>query len=145
MEKKKNVTLYTDGACSGNPGRGGWGAVLLFGKFEKQMSGMKEITTNNQMELTAVIEGLKALKEPCSVMVYSDSAYVVNAFNNNWIEGWVNNNWRNSKKEPVANRELWEELIELTKVHEVTFNKVKGHAGDKYNEICDSLATAFNK
>ena len=141
----KKVTLYTDGACSGNPGKGGWGAVLLFGKFEKQLSGMSETTTNNQMELTAVIEGLKALKEPCEVMVYSDSAYVVNAFNNNWIEGWQNNNWKNSKKEPVANRELWEELIELTKVHTVTFNKVKGHAGDKYNEICDTLATAFNR
>ena len=141
----KKVTLYTDGACSGNPGKGGWGAVLLFGKFEKQLSGMSETTTNNQMELTAVIEGLKALKEPCEVMVYSDSAYVVNAFNNNWIEGWQNNNWKNSKKEPVANRELWEELIELTKVHSVTFNKVKGHAGDKYNEICDTLATAFNR
>ena len=141
----KKVTLYTDGACSGNPGRGGWGAVLLFGTYEKQMSGVSENTTNNQMELTAVIEGLKALKEPCEVMVYSDSAYVVNAFNNNWIEGWQKNNWRNSKKDPVANRELWEELISLTTTHKVTFNKVKGHAGDKYNEICDSLATAFNK
>lgn len=141
----KKVTLYTDGACSGNPGRGGWGAVLIYGEIEKQMSGVAEETTNNQMELTAVIEGLKALKEPCEVLVYSDSAYVVNAFNQNWIEGWINNNWRNSKKDPVANRELWEELIELTKVHSVTFNKVKGHAGDKYNEICDSLATAFNK
>ena len=141
----KKVTLYTDGACSGNPGKGGWGAVLLFGTFEKQLSGMSESTTNNQMELTAVIEGLKALKEPCEVMVYSDSAYVVNAFNSNWIEGWQKNNWKNSKKEPVANRELWEELIELTKVHSVTFNKVKGHAGDKYNEICDTLATAFNR
>ena len=141
----KKVTLYTDGACSGNPGRGGWGAVLLFGTYEKQMSGVSENTTNNQMELTAVIEGLKALKEPCEVMVYSDSAYVVNAFNNNWIEGWQKSNWRNSKKDPVANRELWEELISLTTAHKVTFNKVKGHAGDKYNEICDSLATAFNK
>ena len=141
----KKVTLYTDGACSGNPGKGGWGAVLLFGQFEKQMSGVNELTTNNQMELTAVIEGLKALKEPCEVLVYSDSAYVVNAFNNDWISGWQQNNWRNSKKDPVANRELWEELIELTKIHKVTFNKVKGHAGDKYNEICDSLATAFNK
>ena len=141
----KKVTLYTDGACSGNPGRGGWGAVLIYGEVEKQMSGVAEVTTNNQMELTAVIEGLKALKEPCEVLVYSDSAYVVNAFNQNWIEGWINNNWRNSKKDPVANRELWEELISLTQTHKVTFNKVKGHAGDKYNEICDSLATAFNR
>ena len=140
----KKVTLYTDGACSGNPGRGGWGAVLIYGKIEKEMSGVAEVTTNNQMELTAVIEGLKALKEPCEVLVYSDSAYVVNAFNQNWIEGWVQNNWRNSKKDPVANRELWEELIALTKIHNVSFNKVKGHAGDIYNERCDVLATAFN-
>ena len=141
----KKVTLYTDGACSGNPGKGGWGAVLIYGKIEKEMSGVAEVTTNNQMELTAVIEGLKALKEPCEVLVYSDSAYVVNAFNQNWIEGWVQNNWRNSKKDPVANRELWEELIALTDKHKVTFNKVKGHAGDIYNEKCDALATAFNK
>ena len=141
----KKVTLYTDGACSGNPGKGGWGAVLIYGKIEKELSGVAEVTTNNQMELTAVIEGLKALKEPCEVLVYSDSAYVVNAFNQNWIEGWVQNNWRNSKKDPVANRELWEELIALTDKHKVTFNKVKGHAGDIYNERCDALATAFNK
>lgn len=141
----KEVTLYTDGACSGNPGKGGWGAVLIYGGFEKQMSGVEEVTTNNKMELTAVIQGLKALKEKCKVTVFSDSAYVVNAFNNNWIDSWITNNWKNSKKEPVANRELWEELMALTKFHEVTFNKVKGHAGDKYNEICDSLATAFNK
>ena len=108
------------------------------------MSGIMEETTNNQMELTAVIEGLKALKEPCKVTVYSDSAYVVNAFNQDWITGWINNNWRNSKKDPVANKELWEELIALTKKHTVEFIKVKGHAGNKYNEICDKLATAFN-
>ena len=140
----KEVILYTDGACSGNPGKGGWGAVLIYGKSEKQMSGINELTTNNQMELTAVIEGLKALKEPCKVTVYSDSAYVVNAFQQDWITGWVQNNWRNSKKEPVANKELWEELINLTKLHNVEFVKVKGHAGNKYNEICDKLATAFN-
>ena len=141
----KKVILYTDGACSGNPGRGGWGAVLIFGNIEKQMSGVSENTTNNQMELTAVIEGLRALKEPCEVDIYSDSAYVVNAFNQDWISGWIKNNWRNSKKDPVANRELWEELISLTHVHHVTFIKVKGHAGNKYNEICDFLATAFNR
>lgn len=140
----KKVILYTDGACSGNPGKGGWGAVLIFGSIEKQMCGEKELTTNNQMEITAVIEGLKALKEPCEVEVFSDSAYVVNAFNNNWIDGWIKNNWKNSKKDPVANRALWEELINLTNIHKVTFNKVKGHAGNKYNEICDSLATRFN-
>lgn len=141
----KKVTLYTDGACSGNPGKGGWGAVLIFGAIEKQMSGVEEETTNNRMELTAVIRGLQALKEACEVLVYSDSAYVVNAFNNNWIESWQKNDWKNAQKKPVANRELWEALIELTQKHKVTFNKVKGHAGDKYNEICDSLATSFNK
>lgn len=141
----KKVTLYTDGACSGNPGRGGWGAVLIFGKIEKQMSGEEEETTNNRMELTAVIEGLKALKEPCEVEIFSDSAYVVNAFNNNWIESWQKNNWKNAQKKPVANKELWVELIDLMNIHKVSFNKVKGHAGDKYNEICDSLATAFNR
>ena len=139
----KKVILYTDGACSGNPGKGGWGAVLIYGESEKQMSGVAEVTTNNQMELTAVIEGLKALKEPCEVLVYSDSAYVVNAFNQNWIEGWINNNWRNSKKDPVANRELWEELISLTKTHKVTFNKVKGHAGDKYKHCCQTNRTVL--
>lgn len=141
----KKVTLYTDGACSGNPGKGGWGAVLIYGEIEKQMSGVEEETTNNRMELTAVIEGLKALKEPCEVLVFSDSAYVVNAFLNDWITPWKNNNWKNSQKKPVANKELWEELILLTEKHKVTFNKVKGHAGDKYNEICDSLATKFNR
>lgn len=141
----KSVVLYTDGACSGNPGKGGWGAVLIYGTIEKQMSGVEEMTTNNKMELTAVIMGLRALKEPCKVELYSDSAYVINAFENNWIESWINNGWKNAKKQPVANKELWEELIELTHKHEITFNKVKGHAGNKYNEICDSLATAFNR
>ena len=141
----KNVILYTDSACSGNPGRGGWGAVLIYGEIEKQMSGVEENTTNNKMELTAVIMGLKALKEPCRVELFSDSAYVINAFENNWIESWQQNGWKNAKKQPVANKDLWEELIQLTKVHEVNFNKVKGHAGNKYNEICDQLATAFNR
>lgn len=141
----KKVTLYTDGACSGNPGKGGWGAVLIYGALEKQMSGVEEETTNNRMELTAVIEGLKALKEPCEVDVYSDSAYVVNAFNNDWITSWQKNNWKNAQKKPVANKELWEDLIHLTQMHKVVFLKVKGHAGDKYNEICDTLATQFNK
>lgn len=137
----KEVTIYTDGACSGNPGKGGWGAVLIYGNIQKELSGFEEVTTNNKMELTACIEALKMLKEPCNVNLFSDSAYVVNAFNDDWISGWIKNNWRNSQKKEVANIELWKELIELTKFHSVVFNKVKGHAGDKYNEICDALAT----
>lgn len=137
----KNVTIYTDGACSGNPGKGGWGAVLIYGKIEREISGSEEVTTNNKMELTACVEALKLLKEPCEVVLYSDSAYVVNAFNENWIEGWLKNDWKNSQKKPVANREIWEELLALCDKHKVEFRKVKGHAGDKYNEICDALAT----
>lgn len=137
----KEVTIYTDGACSGNPGKGGWGAVLIYGNIQRELSGFEEVTTNNKMELTACIEALKMLKEPCNVNLFSDSAYVVNAFNDDWISGWIKNNWRNSQKKEVANIELWKELIELTKFHSVVFNKVKGHAGDKYNEICDALAT----
>ena len=135
------VIIYTDGACSGNPGKGGWGAVLIYGKIEREISGSEEETTNNKMELTACVESLKLLKEPCEVELYSDSAYVVNAFNDNWIDGWIKNDWKNSQKKPVANKEIWEELIALAQKHKVTFNKVKGHAGDKYNEICDALAT----
>lgn len=137
----KKVVIYTDGACSGNPGKGGWGAVLIYGDIEREISGSEEETTNNKMELTACVESLKLLKEPCEVQLYSDSAYVVNAFNANWIDGWIKNDWKNAQKKPVANREIWEELIALTSKHKVTFNKVKGHAGDKYNEICDALAT----
>ena len=137
----KKVVIYTDGACSGNPGKGGWGAVLIYGKIEREISGSEEETTNNKMELTACVESLKLLKEPCEVELFSDSAYVVNAFNDNWIEGWIKNDWKNSQKKPVANKEIWQELIALTEKHRVTFNKVKGHAGDKYNEICDALAT----
>ena len=137
----KKVVIYTDGACSGNPGKGGWGAVLIYGKIEREISGSEEVTTNNKMELTACVEALKLLKEPCEVVLYSDSAYVVNAFNENWIEGWLKNDWKNSQKKPVANREIWEELLALCDKHKVEFRKVKGHAGDKYNEICDALAT----
>ena len=137
----KEVTIYTDGACSGNPGKGGWGAVLIYGNIQRELSGFEEVTTNNKMEPTACIEALKMLKEPCNVNLFSDSAYVVNAFNDDWISGWIKNNWRNSQKKEVANIELWKELIELTKFHSVVFNKVKGHEGDKYNEICDALAT----
>ena len=135
-----NIILYTDGACSGNPGPGGWGAVLIFNDIEKELSGANPNTTNNVMEITAVIEGLKALKRPCNVNIYSDSAYVVNCFEKDWINNWIKNNWVNSKKEPVKNKELWLELLNLTKIHKVTFNKVKGHSNVKYNNRCDELA-----
>lgn len=136
----EEVTIYTDGACSGNPGPGGWGAMLMYKGNKKEISGGKENTTNNVMELTAVIEGLKLLKFPCKVKVYSDSAYVVNAFIQKWIYGWIKNGWKNSSKEPVKNKELWQDLYELTKTHEVEFIKVKGHADNEYNNRCDELA-----
>ncbi len=137
MEK---VIIYTDGACSGNPGPGGWGAVLMYQENKKEMSGAKKNTTNNIMELTAVIEALKLLKYPCEVELYSDSAYVVNAFKNGWIYNWMKNNWRTKAKEPVKNKELWQELYTLAKIHQVTFKKVKGHSDNEYNNRCDELA-----
>ncbi len=137
MEK---VIIYTDGACSGNPGPGGWGTILMYKDVEKEISGGMPQTTNNIMEITAVIEGLKMLKYKCEVEIYSDSAYVVNAFNNKWIYGWIKNNWINSSKEPVKNKELWQELYGLVKQHEVKFIKVKGHSDNKYNNRCDELA-----
>ena len=136
----KKVIIYTDGACSGNPGPGGFGTILIYEDVKKEISGGQKDTTNNVMEITAVIEGLKLLKYPCEVEIYSDSAYVVNAFNQNWIENWKKNGWKNSKKEDVKNKELWEELEELTKVHKVTFIKVKGHSDNEYNNRCDELA-----
>ena len=134
------VIIYTDGACSGNPGPGGWGSILMMGENRKEISGGKKDTTNNVMELTAVIEALKLLKRPCKVDLYSDSAYVVNAFLQNWIWGWIKNGWKNSHKEEVKNKELWQELLSLTKIHDVTFHKVKGHADNEYNNRCDELA-----
>ena len=136
----EEVIIYTDGACSGNPGPGGWGSILMMGENKKEISGGKKDTTNNVMELTAVIEALKLLKRPCKVDLYSDSAYVVNAFLQNWILGWIKNGWRNSNKEEVKNKELWQELLSLTKTHNVTFHKVKGHADNEYNNRCDELA-----
>ena len=136
----EEVIIYTDGACSGNPGPGGWGSILMYKDNKKEISGGKEDTTNNVMELTAVIEGVKLLKFPCKVKIYSDSAYVVNAFNQKWIYGWLKNGWKNASKEPVKNKELWQELYDLTKVHVVEFIKVKGHADNEYNNRCDELA-----
>ena len=129
----------------GNPGPGGWGTILMYKDAEKEISGGMAQTTNNIMEITAVIEGLKMLKYKCEVEIYSDSAYVVNAFNNKWIYGWMKNNWINSSKEPVKNKELWQELYGLVKQHEVKFIKVKGHSDNKYNNRCDELARAAIK
>ena len=136
----EEVIIYTDGACSGNPGPGGYGAILMLGENRKEISGGKKDTTNNVMELSGVIEALKLLKRPCKVQLYSDSAYVVNAFLQHWIDGWIRNNWKNSNKEDVKNKELWQELIDLTKVHNVTFHKVKGHSDNEFNNRCDELA-----
>ena len=137
MEK---VIIYTDGACSGNPGPGGWGAILMYKENKKEIAGRKEDTTNNVMELTAVVEGFKLLKFPCEVEIYSDSAYVVNAFQQRWIYNWVKNNWKTAGKAPVKNQELWQELYDLTKIHKVTFHKVKGHSDNEFNNRCDELA-----
>lgn len=137
---RKKVTIYTDGACSGNPGKGGWAAVLMYGEHKKEISGAEADTTNNRMELKAIIEGLKTLKMPCDVTLYSDSAYSVEAFNQNWIGSWVANGWKTSGKKPVMNVDLWQELISLTNKHNVTFVKVKGHADNEYNNRCDYLA-----
>ena len=137
----KNVDLYTDGACSGNPGKGGYGGILIYQGIEREYSGYEELTTNNRMEITAVIEGLKLLKEPVNLNIYSDSAYVVNAFLQGWIDNWIANNWRTANKKPVQNIELWQELLNLLTPHTVTWNKVKGHADNPYNNRCDKLAT----
>ena len=134
------VTIYTDGACSGNPGPGGWGAILSAAGRSREISGGEALTTNNRMELMAVIKSLELLTRPCEVKLYSDSAYVVNAFNQHWIDGWQKRGWVNSAKDPVANRDLWEQLLELTKVHKVEFIKVKGHADNEFNNRCDELA-----
>ena len=141
-EKPKNsVVIYTDGACSGNPGIGGWGAVLFHGNTKKEISGYEEETTNNRMELTAAIKALEKLKVPCEVDLYSDSAYLINAFNEGWITSWQMNGFKNANKKPVANVELWEKLIEFNNTHKITWIKVKGHADNVYNNRCDQLAT----
>ena len=142
--EKKNVILYTDGACSGNPGPGGWGCILSYRGHTREMSGYMPNTTNNRMEIFAVISGLGVLKEPCVVDVYSDSAYTVNAFNEHWIDNWQRNGWMNSKKQPVENSDLWKLLLQIIKVkkHELRFHKVKGHADNPMNNRCDELATA---
>lgn len=136
----KKITIYTDGACSKNPGPGGWGALLMYNNNTEEISGCKADTTNNIMELTAVIEALKTLNEPYDVELYSDSAYIVNAFLENWLDNWIDNGWKTYRKKPVKNKDLWQELYNLTKMHKVTFIKVDGHSYDKFNNRCDKLA-----
>ena len=136
----KKIQIFTDGACSGNPGPGGWGAVLRYNGVEKELYGGEKETTNNRMELTAVISALKALKEPCEVTLTTDSKYVCDSVVRGWVYSWQKNNWRKSDKKPALNVALWEQLLELLEKHNVTFNWVKGHAGHPENERCDKLA-----
>ncbi len=138
----KHVEIFTDGACSGNPGKGGWGAVLRFNGAEKELCGGERETTNNRMELTAVIEALTALREPCAVILTSDSKYVIDAITKGWVYGWQRNGWRKADKKPALNVDLWEKLLPLLKTHKVTFVWVKGHDGHPENERCDRLAVS---
>ena len=138
----KQVTIYTDGACRGNPGPGGWGAVLKYGAHEKELSGGAAETTNNRMELTAVIEALKLLKEPCAVELYSDSKYVIDALEKRWVYGWKEKGWIKSDRKPALNVDLWEILLPLIAKHEVRCHWVKGHAENEYNNRCDAMAVA---
>ena len=139
----KKVEIYTDGACSGNPGPGGWGAILVYAGHEKELSGGERETTNNRMELTAVIEALSALREPCEVTLTSDSKYVIDALVQGWAEGWRARGWRKADKSPALNADLWARLLDLVHVHRMTYVWVKGHAGHPYNERCDRLAVGF--
>lgn len=139
----KHVDIYTDGACRGNPGRGGWGAILVYGGVEKELSGGERSTTNNRMELTAAIRALSALKERCEVTLYSDSKYLVDAIQKGWARSWRSKGWKKADKSPALNPDLWEALLDQLERHEVTLVWVKGHAGHAYNERCDKLATDF--
>ncbi|MBQ1988710.1 MAG: ribonuclease HI [Clostridia bacterium] len=142
---RKFVEIFTDGACSGNPGPGGWGVVLRFGSHEKELSGGERETTNNRMELTAAIEGLSALKESCDVRLVTDSKYVADGITKGWAESWQKNGWRKADKKPALNPDLWEKLLMLIKKHNVTIEWVKGHAGHPENERCDKLAVEYYK
>ncbi len=139
----KTVYLYTDGACSGNPGPGGYGAILKYGKYEKEICGGDENTTNNRMELLGVIKGLEALNEPCHVVLTSDSKYVIDALSLGWAEKWKQNGWMRNKKDAALNPDLWERLLQLTTTHEMEYNWVKGHAGHPENERCDKMAVEY--
>ncbi len=138
----KEVTIYTDGACSGNPGPGGWCAILIYREKRREISGFAAATTNNRMEIQAVVEAISALKEPCRIKLHTDSAYVCRAFNDRWLDNWQRNGWQTSSKKPVENRDLWERLLHVISGHDVTFVKVKGHANDSDNNRCDELARA---
>lgn len=137
----KKVNVYTDGACRGNPGKGGWGAILEYKGIRREMSGGEKETTNNRMELTAVIEALSALKEPCEVTLYSDSKYVIDGLSKGWARSWKKNGWKKADKSPALNPELWDKLLELTDYHTLEYVWVKGHDGHPENERCDTLAT----
>ena len=137
----KEVIIYTDGACSGNPGPGGWGAILMYRDKQLELSGYEDHTTNNRMELLAPIEALSRLKEPCAVKVYSDRAYLINAFRQRWLANWQKNNWLKSNKKLVENQDLWKRLLEYADIHQIQWIKVKGHADNAYNNRCDALAT----
>ena len=139
----KRVELYTDGACRGNPGPGGWGAILVYHGKEKELSGGEASTTNNRMELMAAIAGLSALREPCEIVLTSDSKYLVDAINKGWLASWKRNGWRKADKSAVLNVELWQKIDSLLEIHEVSFVWVHGHTGHPYNERCDALATAY--
>ncbi|MCX7843203.1 MAG: ribonuclease HI [Clostridia bacterium] len=136
----KRVIIYTDGACSGNPGMGGWAAILKYGEHEKILTGSEDETTNNRMEMIAAIEGLKALKAPCEVELYSDSAYLISGFEKGWIYNWKRNGWITAGKDPVKNIDLWQELDRLNKIHSIKWIKVKGHSDNEFNNRCDKLA-----
>ncbi len=136
----KTVTIYTDGACSGNPGPGGWGAILIYGPHKKELSGGEAQTTNNRMELTALIRALEQLREPCAVELYSDSKYIIDALTLGWAESWKAKGWRKADKKPALNPDLWERLLELCRTHTVTCHWVKGHAENEYNNRCDEMA-----
>ncbi len=141
-QQKPSVTIYTDGACSGNPGPGGYGVVLVYGEHKKELSGGEPQTTNNRMELMAVIKGLSALKKPCQVTLYSDSKYVVDMVSGGFLKRWSMNNWKRNKKDPVLNVDLWKEVLRLLSIHEVRMEWVKGHATNAMNNRCDELAVA---
>ena len=141
----KTVTVFTDGACSGNPGPGGWGAILQYGQFRKELSGGEAHTTNNRMELTGVISALEALKEPCRVELYSDSKYVIDALQKRWVWGWKQRGWIKSDKKPALNRDLWERLLPLVEKHEMVYHWIKGHAETEENNRCDQLAVAESR
>ena len=139
MTQDKTVTLYTDGACKGNPGKGGWGVLMRYGSHEKELFGGEAHTTNNRMELTAIIQGLAALKRPCAVVIYTDSQYVKNGMEQ-WIHGWKKNGWKTSSKQPVKNEDLWQQLDRLAAQHQIQWQWVRGHAGHTENERADALA-----